>query len=89
MPLGANVSGINNLDVKTIRLAVSGAGTYSFDNLYLSTYASDALPPISPAGKSAWYQTFEQTTALTAGENAAAAIESGISATSREAQCPA
>jgi hypothetical protein len=81
VPLGAGVSGINNLDVKKVRLAVSRAGTYSFDNLYLSTYASDALPPVSPAGKSVWYQTFEQTTAVTAGANATASIAEGISAT--------
>ncbi len=82
VPLGFNVSGINNLDVKKVRLAVNGAGTYSFDNLYFSTYENDTLPPISDAGKSAWYQTFEQPTAVTAGANAAAAIAAGISATS-------
>ncbi|MGM0881362.1 MAG: S-layer homology domain-containing protein [Bacillota bacterium] len=82
VPLGSNVSGINNLDVKKVRLSVSGAGTYSFDNLYFSTYASDALPQASAAGKSVWYQTFEQTAAVTAGENASAAITTGISATS-------
>lgn len=80
--LGANVVGMNNLDVKKIRLAVSKAGTYSFDNLYLSTYASDAMPSASPAGKSAWYQTFEQTAVVTAGDQATAVIAADISATS-------
>jgi putative cell wall-binding protein len=74
VPTGANIDSIDTSAVNKVTLKVPAEGKYYINKLYFSTYINDAVPQVTPAGASVWYQDFEKAESLQAGIGATAVV---------------